>query len=48
MKLLTHNLLQCPLSGTYPLKIVPREVERTETEYRHDVRPPLTPPPRSE
>jgi multifunctional methyltransferase subunit TRM112 len=37
MKLLTHNLLQCPLSGTYPLKIVPTEVERTESEFRVDV-----------
>lgn len=37
MKLLTHNLLQCPLSGTYPLKIVCREIERTESEFRPDV-----------
>ena len=37
MKLLTHNLLQCPLSGTYPLKIVPTQVERTESEFRVDV-----------
>ena len=37
MKLLTHNLLQCPLSGTYPLKIVPAQVERLETEFRQEV-----------
>ena len=36
MKLLTHNLLQCPLSGTYPLKIVPTNVERTETEFNQE------------
>merc|ERR1740130_412731 len=36
MKLLTHNLLQCPLSGTYPLKIVPTNIERTETEFNRD------------
>jgi multifunctional methyltransferase subunit TRM112 len=37
MKLLTHNLLQCPLSGTYPLKIEATTVERNESEYRADV-----------
>lgn len=37
MKLLTHNLLQCPLSGTYPLKIVPTEMETTESEFREAV-----------
>ena len=37
MKLLTHNLLQCPLSGTYPLKSVPTEMETTESEFREAV-----------
>uniref|UniRef100_A0A7S1TL27 Multifunctional methyltransferase subunit TRM112-like protein n=1 Tax=Erythrolobus australicus TaxID=1077150 RepID=A0A7S1TL27_9RHOD len=33
MRLLTHNMLQCPRSGLYPLKLVPTELETIESEY---------------
>lgn len=33
MKILTHNFLHCPRTKTYPLKLVPTELETVETEY---------------
>mmetsp|Transcript_11183 Transcript_11183/g.22272 ORF Transcript_11183/g.22272 Transcript_11183/m.22272 type:complete len:128 (-) Transcript_11183:3466-3849(-) len=36
MRLLTHNLLQCPKTKTYPLKLIPTEIETIESEFNGD------------
>ncbi|KAJ8901316.1 hypothetical protein NDN08_007164 [Rhodosorus marinus] len=33
MRILTHNFMQCPRSKSYPMRLVPTEVETVETEY---------------
>lgn len=36
MRLLTHNVLQCPRTQAYPLKLEVRELENVEVEYDKD------------
>ena len=36
MRLLTHNVLQCPRTRSYPLKLVAQETETVEVEYDRD------------
>mmetsp|Transcript_35907 Transcript_35907/g.143530 ORF Transcript_35907/g.143530 Transcript_35907/m.143530 type:complete len:140 (-) Transcript_35907:2275-2694(-) len=33
MRILTHNFMQCPRSKSYPLRLVPTELETVEAEY---------------